>query len=246
MICVAEPQAEDMIDPALIDRLSQIQTRQNAPNEEVQRYFSAVRRYLLGMFKDEDIANEMLQEFSIRFARGDFHKRTLEPGRFRHYLKTCLRHMVHDYWRSRRKEDAHRVGMTPEELADVRGKEAEASFDVSWRDELLKRAWAALQNDQAESSQPHFDVLLIRTQSPEARTQALLETLSQKLGKPLSVANARQLVHRARVRFAELLLQEVIASMTEPTAEELEQELIDLGILSYCQHAWEQQHEQGS
>ncbi|MBI2805263.1 MAG: sigma-70 family RNA polymerase sigma factor [Planctomycetes bacterium] len=232
-----------MIDPALVDRLSQIVTQKNPPHQEVERYFHAVRRYLRGMFHEEDIVDEMLQEFSIRFARGDFHRQSTRSGQFRFYLKTCLRNMVHDYWRTRRKNDARRAGMTPEEMANVRSREAEVSFDANWRDELLARAWKALDQDQNQTGHPHHDVLLVRAAQPEARSRDLVEPLAEKLGKPLTVANVRQLVHRARVRFAELLLEEVVTAMNKPNPDEIEAELIDLNLLEYCRHAWEQRQE---
>ena len=49
----------------------------------------------------------------------------------------------------------------------------------------------------------------------------------------------RQTLHRARERFADLLLDEVIQSLDHPDAERLEQELIDLALLEYCRPALE-------
>jgi RNA polymerase sigma-70 factor (ECF subfamily) len=61
--------------------------------------------------------------------------------------------------------------------------------------------------------------------------------LSTELGKPLTAAGVRQLLHRARERFADLLLEEVAQSLAEPSPERLEQELLELGLLEYCRPA---------
>ena len=44
----------------------------------------------------------------------------------------------------------------------------------------------------------------------------------------------RMLLQRSRDRFVEFLLEEVKGSLMSPTEEELEQELIDLGLMEYC------------
>ena len=73
----------------------------------------------------------------------------------------------------------------------------------------------------------------------------LAEQLGARLGRPISAAGVRQLLHRGRELFGELLVQEVARSLSgtpgeEPGPERLEQELIDLGLLfSYCKAALE-------
>jgi hypothetical protein len=41
-------------------------------------------------------------------------------------------------------------------------------------------------------------------------------------------------LQRSRDRFVEFLMREVSGGLSAPTADELEQELIDLGLLKYC------------
>jgi hypothetical protein len=55
----------------------------------------------------------------------------------------------------------------------------------------------------------------------------------------LTAVGVRQLLHRARERFADLLLEEVAQSLDAPTPELLEQELIDLRLLDCCRTALE-------
>jgi len=47
-------------------------------------------------------------------------------------------------------------------------------------------------------------------------------------------------LHRARQKFAALLLDEVAHSIERSTAEQVAEELADLGLLDYCQPALEQ------
>src|SRR3954463_9751725 len=65
------------------------------------RYRAAVVRYLLGAVRDGDAAEELAQEFSLRFLRGAFCRASPERGRFRDYLRTALIHLVNDFHRAR-------------------------------------------------------------------------------------------------------------------------------------------------
>src|SRR5688572_2306994 len=60
----------------------------------IQRYAPAALNYLRGALRDADAADELFQEFALRFVRGDFKRVQPERGRFRDYLKTVLMHLV--------------------------------------------------------------------------------------------------------------------------------------------------------
>src|SRR5438045_2159010 len=68
-----------------------------AQQQLVLRYHGAVYRYLLGMLRDPGVAEELAQEFAVRFLRGDFKEAHPQRGRFRDFLKTSLRHVVIDH-----------------------------------------------------------------------------------------------------------------------------------------------------
>jgi hypothetical protein len=57
------------------------------------------------------------------------------------------------------------------------------------------------------------------------------------LGRTISEENARQILHRARHRFADCLLQEVGRSLDSRSRDEIETEVIELGLLNYCRQA---------
>jgi RNA polymerase sigma-70 factor (ECF subfamily) len=73
----------------------------------------------------------------------------------------------------------------------------------------------------------------------------MAEQLSATLGKPLTAAGVRQTLHRAREKFADLVLEEVLHSLATPTVEQLEEELTELGLLDYCRPALKRLKDEG-
>jgi RNA polymerase sigma-70 factor (ECF subfamily) len=203
----------------------------------MERYGGAVYRYLLGALRDPDAADEVAQEFALRFVRGDFHRAHPERGRFRDFVKTAVYHLIVDYQRQRQKQP-HSLpcdsAFLPSTDSDV--AEADRVFTERWREELLDRAWEALAAQQRESGQRYYEVLRWRSEHPGTPAVRLAEELSAR-GEPVTEVGVRQTLHRAREKFADLLLQEVARSLETDDPDRLEQELIDLGLLPYCRPA---------
>src|SRR5262245_61954396 len=74
----------------------------SAQQRLLEHYGGAVHRYLLGGLRDPEAADELFQEFAVRFLRGDFQNADRGRGRFRDYVKTSLFHLVADYQRRRK------------------------------------------------------------------------------------------------------------------------------------------------
>jgi hypothetical protein len=117
--------------------------------------------------------------------------------------------------------------------------ESERSFLESWCDELLARAWAALAAVEEETGQPLHTVLRWRADHPEMRSPQMAKELTDLLKRQCTSTGIRQTLHRARERFADFLLDEVAQSLENPTADEVGQELVELGMLEYCRPALE-------
>jgi RNA polymerase sigma factor (sigma-70 family) len=208
-----------------------------AQQELLLRYYGAVYRYLLGMLRDPAAAEELAQEFAVRFLRGDFRRADPQRGRFRDFLKTALRHLAHDHW--------HRQQKAPAPLPSDGGGPAGAGpaaldaldqpFLDRWREELLAQVWAALAEVERQSGQPYHAVL--RGKVEGARAAQLAGRLSGELGRPFTEDGVRQVLSRARKKFAGLLVDEVARSLQTSDPEALEQELIELGLLDYCKSA---------
>lgn len=197
------------------------------------RYSAAAYRYLLGATRDPDAAADLCQEFAVRFLRGDFRRADPGRGRFRDYVKTALANLVNDHHRSRQ---AWPKGMSvdaPEPAAPV--EPSESDFLGGWRQALLDRTWEALAADNPS----YHATLLLRVNEPDLPSPEMAEQLTAQLGKPVSPENVRKMLQRAHGKFAELLLEQVEASLTEPSKDELAEELKALDLLRYCQAALE-------
>jgi RNA polymerase sigma-70 factor (ECF subfamily) len=208
-----------------------------ARSQLLQRYGSSIYRYLVGILHDTDAADELSQEFALRFLRGDFRRAAPERGRFRDLVKAILRNMVVDYKRKQtcvRGTPAQDLAMAREEPPD---RESDLRFLADLRDELLARSWQRLADAESHSREPLYQVLRFRSEHPAVRSATLAEQLAGVLGKPLTAAGVRQTLHRARARFADYLLHEVASSLSEPSHEELREELSELGLLLYCESA---------
>jgi RNA polymerase sigma-70 factor (ECF subfamily) len=210
-----------------------------ARRELVLRYYGAVYRYLLGMLRDPAVAEELTQEFAVRVLRGDFKHYDPERGRFRDFVKAAVRHLVMDHWKKRK--DKQPQSFVPDQAEPAAETPPEAGFDLEflskWKEELIARTWEALQKNQEEEGPPYYTVLRCKTDQPAARSVQLAEQVSRQLGKLVTAESLRQLVHRARRRFAELLVEEVGRSLHTAAPDEVTEELIELGLMCYCRAA---------
>src|SRR5262245_48183511 len=80
-----------------------------ARQQLLERYGRAIHRYLLGALRDDDAANDLMQDFVLRFLSGDFHRADQYRGRFRDYLRTALIRMVGRH----RRAEGRRPGALP-------------------------------------------------------------------------------------------------------------------------------------
>jgi len=207
---------------------------ESAKRQLLERYGGAVRRYLQKVVGDPHAADDVFQEFALRLVRGELCGATPERGRYRNFVKGVLFHLIADHrkrqWRWPRPLPAKSIGA----IGDSDHVDFDRQFLESWREELLARAWDALALADADSGQSFYTVLRFRAEHPELRSHEMAHALAAQFGEPFSSAGVRQLLHRAREKFAKLLLDEVRASLENPPAEQLEEELVDLGLLEYC------------
>ena len=152
--------------PADEARLSQIATRWSlllqshdadgparraAQAELLPRYCAPVYRYLRGLVRDDAAAEDLCQEFAVRFLGGAFRHADSRRGRFRDYLKVALVHLAGEYAR-RSRNDARPLPAAidrPDATTATPSDEEERRFHELWRKELLSRAWSALEEASA-------------------------------------------------------------------------------------------------
>jgi DNA-directed RNA polymerase specialized sigma24 family protein len=204
----------------------------------MQRYCGAVYRYLLSKIRNPDIAEELSQDFAVRFLRGDFRRADPARGRFRDFVKTSLFHLLADFYRVKQAQPRHveLAGSveSPESPAD---ELAEKHFLCEWRTQLLNCAWAGLAAQEAETGHPLHRVLMWRAEHPKATAHEFASQLSEERGKPFTEAGIRQILHRARVKFADLLVQEVTRTLPSGDEAAIHDELATLELLEYCRPA---------
>jgi RNA polymerase sigma-70 factor (ECF subfamily) len=189
-----------------------------------------------------DAADELFQEFALRFVRGDFRRADPSRGRFRDYVKRALINLVNNY-RSRQQRRGKELGLEdPEAVAAApETSELEAGFLESWRKALLERTWEALAAAEQPGGAPFHAVLRFSYEAPKVPSAQIAEELTTRLNpaKPFTAAGIRKTLQRARDLFAELLVEEVGRSIQASSEDELEQELGELGFLAYCKKALE-------
>jgi RNA polymerase sigma-70 factor (ECF subfamily) len=211
-----------------------------AQRQLLECYGAAIRRYLLGALRDADAAEDLFQEFAYRFLHGDLRRANPERGRFRDYVKGVLFHMVADYHKKRQRLPRQMASDYSDPPVNCQpDAEQEQAFLASWRDELLARAWTALAASDQAHRQSFHTVLRFRAEHREMRSHEIADQLSRLLGKPLTAAGVRKTLERARDRFEDLLLDEIAQAISNPTLEQLEEELIDLNLLEHCRRALE-------
>jgi RNA polymerase sigma-70 factor (ECF subfamily) len=208
-------------------------------HEILLRYEGAIRRYLLALTRDADIADELAQDFAVRFLRGDFHRADPGLGRFRDLIKRAIHNLVIDDKRRRRTRPRAAPVETlepiaaPETCADL-----DREFIDCWRSEVLEHAWKELKRRERPGGAPYYTVLRLRVDHPELRSHEIADRLATSLGRPTTPGWVRQTLSAARVKYLDLVIDEVARTLGGPTNDRLEDELRNLGLWEYCRSAW--------
>ena len=206
---------------------------QSAQQQLLDRYGTAIRRYLLGAVRNQDVADELYQEFAFRFLKGDYASADADRGKFRSFLKTILYRLVAEHHRKRsRSKELQMNSQSPEPVAQLSEKDEE--FTEVWCDELLKQAWNRLSELEKTTGKPFYTVMRTRVEEPDLKSPELAARVSEKLHKEISPANIRVLLHRARDSFADSLIAAVADSVESNSTDRIEEELEALGLLGYC------------
>ena len=220
-----------------------------AQRELLLRYHGAVYRYLLGTLRDPEAAEELTQDFAVRFLRGDFRRADPQRGRFRDFLKTAVRNLAINYWHQKQKDKEKGPRPLPDKDPAVAASspsdpDADPEFLASWRAELLARTWDALAKAPEPTGTPYHAVLLFKAAHPQARSAEVADHLGRELGRTFTEVGIRQALHRARQLFADLLVDEVARSLQTTDPEAIEQELIEVGLLGFCRNALQRRNGQ--
>lgn len=207
-----------------------INTADDAKKHLVMRYSSAIRGYIQAITKNDDDVDEISQDVFVRIMKGDFAGADPNRGRFRDLLKVAVRNMVRNFWA---KQNRRRHPELQEDTIEAVESETVENdpWSVNWRKNLLEITWQALRQFQEErKNNVAYTVLRIRTENPAADSKQLAEILSKKTGRAFTAPATRQQLHRARIRFAELLVEEIAQGLDVAEPYRIQEELISLGL----------------
>jgi DNA-directed RNA polymerase specialized sigma24 family protein len=213
-----------------------------ARNELVLRYSSAIRSYFRAVVRDDARADELAQDAVVRLLSGDFAGADPNRGRFRDLLKTSVRNMARNHWE---KENRRRPAAV--DVGELAGTADDPNWLSSWRQNALDLTWAALES--FERSQPGSSavaLLRLRAADPSASSEELAARLAEKTGLSVTPEALRQQLRRARVKFAELLIEELADGLENASPDEIEEELAALGLVDYVRDLlpadWKERH----
>lgn len=234
-------QSSGSFDSKPLSMLEQISTcwpMINNPVQFVMRYARAIQKYVAALVRDQHDAEEVAQDFLVKVFDKGFCPENVSRGRFRDYLKAAVRYVTLSYLRKR-----HPVQIDDEQLESLAQPESSADQEWSkqWRECVLDRAWQSLELDQRQSPESmHYSILKLVTADSEASSETLAQRLAEQLGRPYRADAFRQQLRRARHHFAKLVIDEVRQTLHNPNDESIEQELIDLDLMTYVRDYWQQ------
>jgi RNA polymerase sigma factor (sigma-70 family) len=194
-------------------------------------YWSPLYAYVRRHGYSPEDAQDLTQAFFAHLLRKDFlHGVEPEKGRFRSFLLACLKHFLADEWEKGR--TAKRGGPGPELRLDWGQAEEryrlearveanpESLYERRWALDLLDRVLDQLRDEAvAPGKGAVFDSLqgcLLGEHPAETYAQ-----LGARLG--LSESAVKVTVHRLRLRFRELLREQIAHTVTRP--EEIDDEM---------------------
>jgi DNA-directed RNA polymerase specialized sigma24 family protein len=244
-----------------------------ARQELADRYFKAVLKYLQRKLPDYEASN-LAGDFALAVLECDrvLAKADRQHGMFRRYLQRVLGNWVIDKFRKDKRNKKREIAVEVEVgvLDDPTAREGSEEVEVQtamqeyldrplaellkalrgnslkqWRGQLASRVLKLLADQEAAGGPPYHSLVQLKTEQPELGGRELADALSARTGRTISATNVRQLIHRQRERYAELLVQELAASLAQATKKAvtpamLEEKLIEMELFNvYAREALE-------
>lgn len=212
--------------------------RKPAQEQLLGIYSDSIRRYLMACLRDQSPADEVYQNFALKLVRGDLGAADPDRGKFRHFVKRVLYHLIVDFHRRKQREGAKQELVADPSDHRVAGDPGDdAEFRKNWREGLLSHAWDQLKVDQQQRGGIYHSLLYAKVNGPNLSNDELLDRLEKETGTRPKSSSMRVTLHRARQRFADYLVEAVENSLPDRTPESLEEELIELDLMRYCEEA---------
>lgn len=203
----------------------------------VMRYGRAVQTYLTAIVRDPNDATDVFQEFvATLLGRGGpgTWPAADARGRFRDYLKVAARNAALSFFRKKNRRPTS--DLSPDDHADPSSTDAAAdrAMTSEWQRCVLDKVWRELEAHERRSPGNMFHTALrIVTEFPKEDSPRHAARAAEKLSRPVTPEAFRKQVSRGKRMMAELILREVAATMDAATADDVEAELSELGLMRY-------------
>jgi hypothetical protein len=221
----------DTEGPSILEHISTHWPVVGDPFRFVLRYSSAVRRYVGALIRNDHDADDVVQDFLTQTLRRPFTPEQIRRGRFRDYLKAMLRNAAITHFRRTAHQCSAAVDFSAFPAPGVEDA-ADREWLAEWRGCLVQRAWQALElHEQSAPEGMAYTVLRLTADHPEESSAALAERASALAGRSVSVDAYRKQLSRARRHFAQMLVNEIRQTLEHGRAEEVLDELRDLGLM---------------
>ena len=209
--------------------------RRQALDVLLKAYERPIRSYLAGALHDPEAVNDAFQNLAARMIAGGFARVDPAKGKFRNYLKTALCRLATDIRRKRIDHSLDLEGVAAPYSDDPEIElESDREFLQHWTRGLLDIAWEGLSRDERSApNQPYFTALSHKCIHRERDNTKLAEVLGRKLGREITRNRAAQVLFEARARFSTYIYDAVASTLSQPTRNGIEEELIALGLHRY-------------
>lgn len=190
----------------------------------IGRYHDAVERFLRMKLRDENLVDEVKQEFWTKFLSQKLAGADPSKGRFRDYLRTVLHRLIIDHFRGRKLQP-----LPPGDLIDP--SSADEDFDHVWRELVIKRVLSRLETyELGIANNRYWTVLNLRLTHPDAPIEELASRVSEANHRTTTPEAFRKTLQRARRKFLDLLIEELRETIHPADPEDIEAEIYDLGL----------------
>lgn len=205
----------------------------------VLRYEKAIKAFLGKKLGNLDKVEQVYAFFIQKCMEGKLSNYDPAKASFRKYLKTVLRNSCYEYARQNAAEDnwvQMETGISPTDNAI--DQLADQAFNQKLIETIFRRALDSIEN----VDHLYFITIKLITEAtyrdikPPSSSE-LASILSANGGRPISEENARKIKSRAKKVFAKRIILEVGELIGTDNLDELENALIDIGILQYCKKA---------
>ena len=220
--------------PSNLDLISTEWSLVHDSGEFVGRYGPAIQGYLEALLKNPHDAEDVFQDFMLRFLGNGLLRPRQERGRFRDYLKKAVRNEALNFLQRKcgsKGGAAEALRMPALDPSQLTGEQV---WLQNWRKGLLALVWSEMKIHQEQNpGSSCYTVLCLMADHPQEDSQQLAARAAASAGHPLRAEAFRKQLSRSRRLFARLLWNEVAQTLDHPIPEQIEDELNALGLMKY-------------